>query len=155
MQIDSSHVVAAPIDAVWNLLMDATAIAGCLPGCQELRALGDDRYEAEIVISLAAVTGRYAATVTIDQRQPPTSYRLAVEGTGRPGFVKGQALVTLATREEGTIVTVTASAEVGGLIARVGQRLLDGVARTMMQRFFACLAARLSAVPPGGSALPS
>lgn len=155
MQIDSSYVVAAPIDSVWNLLMDPTAIAGCLPGCQQLRPLGDDRYEAEIVVSLAAVTGRYAATVAIDERQPPTSYRLAVEGSGRPGFVKGRALVTLETRDEGTAVTVTASAEVGGLIARVGQRMLDGVARTMMNRFFECLAARLASAPPGSSALPS
>lgn len=143
MQISGSYAFPAPVARVWDLLMDTTAIAACLPGCRELRDLGEDRYQAELVIAFAAITGNYGATVAIEDKVPPRSYRLVVQGSGRPGFVTGRATVTLEPVPDGTSVTVDANAEVGGLIARVGQRLLDGVARTMMNRFFACLASRI------------
>lgn len=146
MQISGSHLVEAPVERVWNLLMDPTAIAACLPGCKELRDLGEDRYQAELVVAFAAITGNYGATVAIEDKVPPHSYRLVVQGSGRSGFVKGNAVVTLEPHAEGTTVTIDATGQVGGLIARVGQRLLDGVARTMMNRFFACMASRLE--PP-------
>ncbi len=143
MQINARYVVEAPIDRVWDLLMDPTAIAACLPGCQEMRDLGEDRYQAELVVALAAITGNYDATVAIEEKVPPRSYRLVVQGSGRSGFVKGRATVTLEPVETGTAVAIDATGQVGGLIARVGQRLLDGVARSMMNKFFACMAARL------------
>jgi uncharacterized protein len=139
MQISGSYVFEAPVERVWQLLMDTTAIAGCLPGCRELRDLGEDRYHAELVVAVAAITGNYGATVAIENKTPPRSYRLAVQGTGRSGFVKGHADVILEPVSEGTRVNVAASADIGGAVARVGQRLLEGVARTMMNRFFACL----------------
>lgn len=123
--------------------MDTTAIAACLPGCRELRDLGEDRYQAELVVVVAAMTGNYGATIALEEKQPPHSYRLVVQGTGRSGFVKGTANVSLEPSGDGTTVRVDATAEVGGLIARVGQRLLDGVARTSMNRFFGCLGSRL------------
>ncbi len=142
MQMSGSYVFQAPIERVWELLMDTTAIAACLPGCKELRDLGEDRYQAELVVAFAAITGNYDATVAIEDKVPPRSYRLVVQGTGRSGFVKGTATITLDPVPDGTSVQVDADAQVGGLIARVGQRLLDGAARTMMNRFFACLASR-------------
>jgi carbon monoxide dehydrogenase subunit G len=143
MQISGSYVFEAPVDRVWELLMDTTAIAACLPGCRELRDLGEDRYQAELVIAVAAITGNYGATVAIENKIPPRSYRIVVQGTGRSGFVKGQANVTLEPASAGTSVNVDATADVGGPVARVGQRLLEGVGRNMMNRFFACLAARI------------
>lgn len=143
MQLTARYVVDAPVDRVWDLLMDPVAIASCLPGCQEMRALGDDRYQADLVVALAAITGSYAATVAIEEKVPPRSYRLVVQGNGRPGFVKGMATVTLQPEGAGTAVAIDATGQVGGLVARVGQRLLDGVARSMMNKFFACMAARL------------
>ena len=145
MRIDGAYQFAAPVERVWDLLMDTTAIAGCLPGCRELRDLGEDRYQAELVVSLAAITGNYGATIAIEDRVARQSYRLVVQGTGRSGFVKGTAAITLEPAGAGTAVKVDATADVGGAIARVGQRLLDSVARTMMNRFFACLSSRLSA----------
>jgi uncharacterized protein len=144
MHVSGSYVFEAPIERVWDLLMDTTAIAACLPGCRELRDLGEDRYQADLVIALAAVTGNYGATVAIEEKVPPRSYRLVVQGSGRSGFVKGRAVVSLEPVPSGTSVIVDANGEVGGLIARVGQRLLDGTARTMMNRFFGCLGSRLS-----------
>ena len=146
MQLTGNYEFAAPIERVWDLLMDTTAIAGCLPGCRELRDLGEDRYQAELVVVVAAITGNYGATIAIEDKVPPRSYRLVVQGTGRTGFIKGAATMTLEVVADGTAVHVDANADVGGAIARVGQRLIEGVARTTMNRFFACLASRLQIV---------
>jgi carbon monoxide dehydrogenase subunit G len=143
MDLQGTYTFNAPPDKVWALLMDTTAIAGCMPGCRELRDLGQDKYQAELVIAVAAITGNYGATISIENKIPPESYRLTVQGTGRTGFVKGQADVKLTPAAEGTTVNVAASADVGGAVARVGQRLIEGVAKTMMNRFFACLASNL------------
>ena len=143
MQLAATYKFPATPQQVWTLLMDPEAIKSCLPGCKELRPTGDNRYQAEITIGVAAVTGTFTSTVTLSELQPPQSYRLSVDATGKTGFAKGSATVVLKPTPEGTAVEVTASAEVGGLVARVGQRLIDGVARMTMDRFFGCLATRL------------
>jgi len=144
MEISASYKFAAAPPEVWMLLMDPEAIKSCLPGCRELRPTGDNRYHAEMSIGVAAVTGTFSATVTLSDQTPPNSYRLTVDATGKPGFARGSAFIVLKPTGEGTEVEVKASSEVGGLIARVGQRLIDGVARMTMDRFFSCLAARIS-----------
>jgi len=144
MKLTGVYEFGAPVERVWDLLMDTGAIAACLPGCRELRDLGEDRYQAELVVVVAAITGNYGATVAIEDKVPPRSYRLVVQGTGRTGFVKGGATITLEAAANGTSVQVDANADVGGAIARVGQRLIEGVARTTMNRFFACLGSRLT-----------
>lgn len=143
MQITGSYPFAAPPAAVWDLLMDTEALAACIPGCRELRPLGDDRYAADVTVGVAAITANYSATVTLADRNAPSSYRLVVEAKGRPGFVNGNAHVTLAAAGTGTMVTVNATADAGGMIARVGQRMLESVARMTMDRFFACLAQKV------------
>jgi uncharacterized protein len=145
MHINGTYTFKAPADRVWDVLMDTKAIAGCLPGCRELQPIGEDRYKADLVIAVAAITGDYSAEVSIEDQTPPHSYRLVVRGSGRPGFVNGTARVTLEPTDGGTAVNVDADADVGGAVARIGQRLIEGVARTTMNRFFACLSARLDA----------
>ena len=144
MQLKSSYVFDAPQERVWDLLMDTRTVASCLPGCRELRELGEDRYQAELVIAVAAITGNYGATIAIENKTPPRSYRLVVQGTGRTGFVRGEAWIILSAAGDHTNVEVTANADVGGVVARVGQRLIEGVARTMMDRFYACLQSKLA-----------
>ena len=144
MQLTGRYVFEAPVNRVWDLLMDAPSIEACLPGCRELRDLGEDRYQAELVIAVAAITGNYGATIAVEDKVPGQSYRLVVQGTGRSGFVKGTATMRLEPVPEGTAVNVDATADVGGTIARLGQRLVEGVARTTMNRFFACLQSRLT-----------
>lgn len=139
MEIKGSYTFNAPVDTVWALLMDTTVIASCLPGCRELRPLGGDRYQAELAVAVAAVSGNFAGTVAIEDKVPPRSYRLVVEGTGRAGFVKGQAAITLSPQNGHTIVDVAGQGQVGGAIARVGQRLIEGVGRMMMDKFYGCL----------------
>jgi carbon monoxide dehydrogenase subunit G len=143
MELTATYSFNAPVDKVWALLMDSAAVGACLPGCRGLKPVGMDRFEAELGVAVAAISGDFKGTVALEDKIPPRSYRLVVEGTGRPGFVKGQATVTLAPDGERTAVHIAARADVGGMIARVGQRLLEGVARTTMDRFYACLARQL------------
>jgi carbon monoxide dehydrogenase subunit G len=143
MDLQGTYTFDAPVERIWDLLMDTDAVAGCLPGCRGLRPVGEDRYEVELGVAVAAVAGNFTGTVSLEQKVPPRSYTLAVDGTGRQGFVRGRADVALEPDGPRTRVVVTAHADVGGMIARVGQRLLEGVARTTMDRFYACLAARV------------
>jgi uncharacterized protein len=136
-------VFAAAPEAVWAVLTDPAVIAGCLPGCSGLEPIGEDRYRAVITLAVAAVSGDYTGTVSMRDKTPPHSYRLVVEGSGKAGFVTGEATIELIAEGAGTTVRVTGAATVGGLIARVGQRLLGSVSKMMMDRFFACLQARL------------
>ena len=109
-------------------------------GCGGLRPIGPDRYEVELSVTIAAIAGSFKGTVALEEKSPPNAYTLVVDGSGRQGFIKGRARVTLVPDGERTRMDIAARAEVGGMIARVGQRLLDGVARTLMDRFYACLA---------------
>ena len=140
MHLSATYVFNAPVDAVWALLMDTDRVAGCLPGCKGLRPIGEDRYEAELSVAVAAISGDFKGTIALQDKNAPQSYRLLIEGSGRPGFVKGNAQITLVPDGERTTVQIEADADVGGMIARVGQRLLEGVARMTMDRFYNCLA---------------
>jgi carbon monoxide dehydrogenase subunit G len=142
MEIRGVYSFDTPPPLVWALLMDTAVIARCMPGCRALRAVGPNRYETELSVAVAAISGDFSGTIELADMHPPESYRLLVNGTGRPGFVRADATITLEPSDGATTVHVTASAEPGGLIARVGQRLLEGVARMMMDRFFQCLASQ-------------
>jgi uncharacterized protein len=124
-------------------MLDPAAIASCIPGCDRLEPDGVDRYKAAITIGMAAITGKYEGTVVISDKVEPSSYTLSVEGQGRPGFVKGT--VTIALRADGgnTIVDVNGTAQTGGTIARLGQRLIGSAAKMMQDRFFACMQGKL------------
>ena len=139
MNLSANYVFAAPIQQVWDLLMDPKAVGGCLPGCRGLTPVGEDRYEVELSVAIAAIAGNFKGTVSLENKVPPRSYKLIVEGTGRQGFVKGHANISLEPDGDRTKVQVDAQADAGGMIARVGQRLLEGVARTTMDRFYGCL----------------
>ena len=143
MQIAGRYTFEAPVERVWDLLMDTTAVAACIPGCRELRPIGGDRYAAELVVAIAAITGSYSATVAMLDKAAPRSYRLVVDGAGRGGFVKGDAAISLTAQGERTLVSVAGQGQVGGAVARVGQRLIESAGRMLMDRFFACLAARI------------
>jgi carbon monoxide dehydrogenase subunit G len=143
MELKARYAFPGPVARVWDVLMDTTVIASCLPGCDAFEPIGDDRYRVVLNASIAAVTGSFEGTVEITDKHPPVSYRLAVDGKGRPGFVKGEATITLTEEASGVIIDVAATAQVGGLIAQVGQRLLGATARMMMDRFFTCLQRQL------------
>jgi carbon monoxide dehydrogenase subunit G len=144
MDISGSYTFDAPPPRVWALLMDPSAISSCIPGCESLEPEGPDRYHARLTVALAAITGTYEGTVIISDKVENTSYRLSVEGQGRPGFAKGNVAVVLRPEGAGTVVDVTGTVQTGGPIARVGQRLISGVSKMMQDRFFACLQGKLN-----------
>jgi uncharacterized protein len=139
MDISGTYTFNAPPQRVWDLLMDPLVIASCIPGCEKLEPDGDDRYRARLNVALAAITGSYDGTVTLSDKLPHNSYRLTVEGQGKPGFVKGNATISLRPDGATTIVDVGGVVQTGGPIARLGQRLIGNVSKMMQDRFFACL----------------
>lgn len=143
MEISGAYGFAAPPERVWNLLLDPTVIASCIPGCERFEPDGDDRYRVRITVVLAAITGTYEGIVSISEKVSLNSYRLAAEGQGRPGSVAGSAAVALRADGAGTIVEVSATVQTRGTIARMGQRLIGGVSQMMMDRFFSCLQSKL------------
>ena len=145
MEITGSYTFEAAPERVWNLMMDPSAIAACIPGCEALEPDGADRYRAKITVGLAAITGTYDGIVVITEKVEPSSYRLEVEGQGKPGFVKGSAAITLRPEGAGTIVDVSGTAQAGGAIARLGQRLIGAAAKMMQDRFFECMRGRARA----------
>ena len=144
MDISGTYTFNAPPERVWNLLMDPAVLSSCIPGCERFEPTGDDRYTVTLTVGIAAITGTYSGSVHLVDQMPPTSYRLVVEGQGKPGFVKGSSAVVLKADGDATEVTVTADVQTGGMIARVGQRLIGGVAKMMMDRFFGCLQAKIA-----------
>ena len=145
MDIFGSYTFDVPADRVWDLLMDPAALSSCIPGCTRFEPDGEDRYAVTLTVALAAITGTYNGTVNLTDKTLHTSYRLLMEGQGRGGFVKGSSVISLRPAGASTAVDVSGAVHTGGPIARVGQRLIGGVARMMMDRFFACLKAKLEA----------
>jgi carbon monoxide dehydrogenase subunit G len=143
MDITGSYTFNAPPDRVWGLLMDPAVIAACIPGCEGLEPDGEDRYRAKLTVALAAITGTYEGTVVISEKMPHASYRLTVEGQGKPGFVKGNASIALRPDGAATVVDVSGAVQTGGPIARLGQRLIGSVSKMMQDRFFACLQGKI------------
>lgn len=143
MTLEGTYTFPVRRQRVWALLMDTTAIASCVPGCEALEPLGGDRYRAKLVATVAAISGSYEGTVAMLDKVEPESYRLVIDGSGKHGFVNGESRVTLREDGDRTIVEVTGTMEVGGMIARVGQRLVGSVSKMMLDRFFACLAGKV------------
>jgi hypothetical protein len=147
MDISGSYSFGATKDRVWDLLMDPAVLSSCIPGCERFEPAGPDgnRYNVTLTVALAAITGSYSGTVVLVDKIEGASYRLDVEGQGRAGFVKGSSAIVLRPDGATTIVDVTGTVHTGGPIARVGQRLIGGVAKMMLDRFFACLQSKLTA----------
>jgi len=145
LKLEGSYTISAPRDRVFDLLRDPQLLRTCIPNCEELTEVSPGRYEATIRAGIGSIRGTFTGHVEISDLQPPTSYRLLVEGAGGPGHVKGDAHVTLADAADGTRVDVLGDGQVGGLIAGVGQRMLLPSARSMMNQFFTCMKTKIEA----------
>jgi uncharacterized protein len=136
MKIEGSYDIAAPRQKVWDAFLDPEQLRQAIPGCERLDALGPDEYRATMKVGVAAVKGTFEGKVRLTDKTPPESYRMAVEGSGGPGFIRGETVITLSDIEGGTRVAYSADVQVGGLIAGVGQRMLGGVSKMMADQFF-------------------
>jgi hypothetical protein len=140
LEITGSYELKTSPEKAWEVLNDVSVLQACIPGCKSLKETGKDQYEAELAVGIGPVRGTYRGKVQIKDRKPPRSYRLIVEGSGGAGFVKGDGVVSLsAGAEGGTKIDVTGTAEAGGMLARVGQRLISGAANNLLKQFFTCL----------------
>jgi hypothetical protein len=149
MRLDGQTVVDAPVERLWEVLNDVELLRKHMPGCESLTEVGPGAYEAVLSIGVAAIKGRYTAKLHMVDADPPHGYTLCVEGSGKPGFVKGEGQVRLAPTEGGTELTYSGDLQIGGMIARVGQRLISGLAQRMTRQFFDELAAEA-----GGAVTP-
>jgi carbon monoxide dehydrogenase subunit G len=137
MKLEGSHDVPAPRQKVWDAFLDPEQLRQAIPGCEKLEALGNDEYRAVMKVGVAAVKGTFEGKVCLTDKNPPNSYRLHAEGSGGPGFLRADTLISLSDIEGGTKVSYDADVQVGGLIAGVGQRMLGGVSKMMADQFFA------------------
>jgi carbon monoxide dehydrogenase subunit G len=153
MKISGSHLLSVPQPRAYDLLQNPAVLAKAMPGCDTLERIGDNEFHMKMKMVLASISGLFDGKVRIADPQPPSSFRLIVEGAGKIGFMKGDGLLTLTPDGGGTNVAFDGSVEVGGTIAAVGHRLLDTTARMIIKRFFEKLTAeaatsRDAAAPP-------
>jgi carbon monoxide dehydrogenase subunit G len=142
MALEMKGEYALPIQQaeLWRLLNDPAVLAKIIPGCNTVRAVGTDRYEMGLKLQVGSVSGEYMGSVSIFDKQEPVHFVLTVEGQGSIGFMKGSAAFDLEPRGEGeSLLRYAGSAEVGGVVAGVGQRVLSGVAKFLAGRFFKAL----------------
>jgi carbon monoxide dehydrogenase subunit G len=136
LKIDGSYTFNAPREKVWQVLLDPKVLAQCVPGCESLNEVGPDQYEAVMKVGVASVKGTYKGKVSIKDKQPPSHYVLSGQGSGGPGFMQGDVAIDLEEHNGQTLLKYSTDAKVGGLIASIGQRMLNGVAKMMLDQFF-------------------
>jgi 2-furoyl-CoA dehydrogenase large subunit len=149
---EGAVLVPAPPEAVWAMLLDPSVLSEVLPGCRALERIGENAYRATVDAGVGPVRGRYDAEVRLFDLQPPHALTLAGEGVGALGSARGEGQVALAPEDGGTRVTYRYAVEIGGKVAAVGGRMLDGAARLLIGELFARLAARAGG---GAMARPS
>ncbi len=147
MKIEGSADIPAPREKVWAAFLDPNILAQTLPGCEKLEAIGPNEYKATMKVGVAAIKGTFEGKVKLSDLEPPNRYRMAVEGSGGPGFVRGDAGMQMSDVDGGTKVTYDADVQVGGLIASVGQRMLGGVTKMMLDQFFTRMTELLTSKP--------
>ena len=143
MKVEGTFKIDAEREKVWDMLMSPETLAGCIPGCDSFEPVDEDTYNVKMRVGVASVRGNYSGSVTIADRQRLESYRMVVQGRGRGGSVRGEGVLTLADADHGTQVSVEGDAQVTGVVARVGQRLMGNASRMLMNQFFSCLKSKI------------
>lgn len=149
MELASTRIIPAAPDDVWRALNDSDVLRACIPGCESLEKSGDDEYKAVINTRVGPVSARFSGRMTMADIDPPNGYTLRFEGQGgAAGFANGEARVTLAPADGGnTSMAYAVKAQVGGKLAQIGSRLIDGAAAKLADDFFARFAGQFAAPP--------
>jgi len=145
VKVHGSALLPATREKVWDLLNDPERLGKCLPGAERLVPDGPDRYKVAMKFGLAAFSGKFQGSVEIAEKKPPASLKMRVEGRGAPGFMKGEGTISLREKGGATEVTYDGEAQVGGVIASVGQRMIEAASKKIVQQFFDAAAAELKA----------
>jgi carbon monoxide dehydrogenase subunit G len=139
LKVEGAYSFKAGKEKVWAALLSPDVLSSCIPGCQEFKPTGEDAYDVVLKVGVAAISGTYTGRVTLTEKKPHDSYRMLVEGKGSGGTIKGEGFLSFAEGDGQTEVKVEGDAQVTGVVARVGQRLLGSAARMLMNQFFGCL----------------
>jgi carbon monoxide dehydrogenase subunit G len=149
MTMNGEVQLAAPRDVVWAKLNDPEVLKACIPGCEELEKVSDTEFRATARMKVGPVSARFKGRVTLSDLDPPKGYRISGEGEGGvAGFAKGGASVALAERDGGTALTYDVEAQIGGKLAQLGQRLINGSAKKLADEFFANFAEAVQGKQP-------
>lgn len=135
--IEGEERIAAPVQRVWEALNDPAVLKECIPGCQSLEMTSPTDMTATVVLKIGPIKATFAGEVTLKNLNPPHSYTIAGEGKGGiAGFAKGGADVSLSDKDGGTLLTYNVDAQIGGKLAQLGQRLINGSAKKLADEFF-------------------
>lgn len=137
MEMQGSRPLAVTQQQAWEALNDPEVLKASIPGCDKVEPAGNDQYVVAVAVKVGPVAAKFAGKITLTDVKPPESYTLGFDGQGgAAGFGKGRAQVTLIPQGKGCELNYSVGAQVGGKIAQMGQRLIDGVARSMAEDFF-------------------
>jgi carbon monoxide dehydrogenase subunit G len=136
MKISGAYTLPADPERTYTLLQDPEALAASMPGCRELVRTAEDEYEMKMHLVISSIQGLFAGKIRVADKEFPARFRLIVEGDGKLGFLKGEGVLTLSAVDQATEVRYDGEVHVGGMIAGVGQRLLDATAKYLIKRFF-------------------
>lgn len=142
MQMNGEVQLPAQREEVWARLNDTETLKACIPGCETLDKVSDTEFAAVATVKIGPVKARWRAKVMLSDLDPPNGYRISGEGEGGvAGFAKGGAVVALADKDGGTLLTYNVEAQIGGKLAQLGQRLINGAAKKLADQFFENFAA--------------
>jgi uncharacterized protein len=148
MEMKGEQLIPLPQEATWAALNDTAVLKDCIPGCESIEQAGENEYGIVMTAKVGPVNAKFKGRMTIRDADPPRAYTLVFEGQGGvAGFAKGEATVTLSPQDAGTKLEYTAKAAIGGKLAQVGARLIDGVAKKLAGQFFDAFNKRASTKP--------
>jgi carbon monoxide dehydrogenase subunit G len=141
MKLEGTQTLHAPRNRVYQALVDPEVLKRCIPGCESLELTGENSYATTIRAGVGSIKGIFNGTVRLEDMRPPEHYRIVVDGKGTAGFLKGSGDLDLEEQGDTTVVHYTGEVQVGGTIASVGQRMIQGSAKMMAAQFFTALGA--------------
>ncbi|HEU5239650.1 MAG TPA: carbon monoxide dehydrogenase subunit G [Pyrinomonadaceae bacterium] len=144
MKVEGNLEIPASREAVYQALTDPQILQRCIPGCESLEKTDENTYVATMKAGVGSVRGRFKGNVRLEDMQPPAHYRMVVDGKGAPGFVKGTGDFDLQERNDGTAIAYEGEMKVGGVIAGVGQRMIEAAAKMLASQFFKTLAKEIN-----------
>ena len=149
MKVAGKAVLNAPVDEVWDALLDPSVLVATIPGCERLEATGENDYAMTVTAGVASIKGTYAGTCSLSDLQPHQSLMLKAAGSGAPGTVSADVSVSFTDRGDGTTeLAYDADAVVGGMVGGVGQRMLTSVSKRMAGEFFGAVDRVLTQAEP-------
>ena len=141
MKLEGTHELEATRERVYQTLVNPEVLQRCIPGCERLERTGENSFSATIRAGVGSVKGVFEGKVRLEDLREPEHFRMVVEGKGAPGFLKGSGDLDLEQAENVTRVNYSGDLQIGGTIASVGQRMIQGTAKMMAAQFFTCLGA--------------